>query len=340
MIDLGPLYAFAQSTAGQFLIKRNRSGSVVDSIYESDVSSMLFPILPRKLREHLTELVQQVSALRSDANALLNGAEAELQRQCDFPDFSAIAMEATSSYLGEAATFVISSSDFWKSKVEFGDVRLNVRNHDRVAASIRAIVAPRSLTLGEVAISIRRSSLRKRTYVEDARDGIALIGGKQLCQARPVDVKFLSAALTSQDAKERLARNSILLACIGTVGRLGYVYRNFEDWTVSENVMRLVIDEAAMFPGFVFAFLHSQYGQVLIQSAMYGSVQDALRDIQVASLPMPCIPDKGEAVHTLVIEAFNLYADAKESEDKAISLFETAIEQGRDATEEKWGREY
>ena len=38
--------------------------------------------------------------------------------------------------------------------------------------------------------------------------------------------------------------------------------------------------------------------------------------------------------------AYDKRADAIALEDEAIRLFEAAIEEGRDATEEKWGREY
>jgi hypothetical protein len=40
------------------------------------------------------------------------------------------------------------------------------------------------------------------------------------------------------------------------------------------------------------------------------------------------------------VRAFDCRADAFALEDEAIRLFEAAIEEGRDATEEKWGREY
>ena len=44
--DKGLLYAFLQSEVGQFLVTRNKSGSVIESIYEDDVANLPIPLLP------------------------------------------------------------------------------------------------------------------------------------------------------------------------------------------------------------------------------------------------------------------------------------------------------
>ena len=72
---LGSIYCYLQSPLGQFLIKKNQTGSVVRHIYEADVSSLPIPRLPKRLRQELTDLVKKASAFRVEANRLLDEAE-------------------------------------------------------------------------------------------------------------------------------------------------------------------------------------------------------------------------------------------------------------------------
>jgi hypothetical protein len=104
--------------------------------------------------------------------------------------------------------------------------------------------------------------------------------------------------------------------------------------------MRIVPNEAEAKPGFIYAFLASPYGQIQLAQRAYGSVIPELRDFQFHSIAIPLPPDRGQAVHRIVVRAFDCRADALALENEAIRLFEAAIEGGRDATEEKWGREY
>ena len=104
--------------------------------------------------------------------------------------------------------------------------------------------------------------------------------------------------------------------------------------------MRLTAKTGAVKPGFLFAFLASDYGQIQIRQRAYGSVIPRLRDFQFHSIAIAVPPDRGQAIHDIVVRAFDFRADALALENEAIRLFEAAIEEGRDATEEKWGREY
>jgi type I restriction enzyme S subunit len=195
-------------------------------------------------------------------------------------------------------------------------------------------------TLGSVLQGVRNSSLRKRIYVENAAQGVPLIGGKQLMQWRQMGVKFLSKALTRNLSKETLQEGWTVVSCGGTLGRALYVHRNIDGWAASQHVMRLIPDKSKVFPGFLYAFIASPYGQAQILQRLYGSVISEIRDFQFKTIAVRVPADKGEAIHDTVVQAFDVRADARAAEDQAIGLFEEALRRGRSNVEAEWGAEY
>jgi restriction endonuclease S subunit len=104
--------------------------------------------------------------------------------------------------------------------------------------------------------------------------------------------------------------------------------------------MRVIPNKKKVWPGFIYAFLASPYGQLQIQQRAYGSVIPELRDFQFNSIALRLPQDKGEAIHHKVVQAFDDRADAKAKEDAALSLFMSALANGRAYVESEWGKEY
>jgi type I restriction enzyme S subunit len=339
--SLGSLYAFLQSPAGQFLVKRSKSGSVVESIYENDVSTLLIPQLPRRLREHLTNVVREVSRLRVDANALLKMAEAAVQHQCDLPDLATLESSVKADSLSNACVFKTPSETAYRGGNLFGSVRLDATYYDPVAANLRGLILNSGgRELKEVVSNVRRSAMRSRVYVDQASQGVPLIGGKQMMQTRPSDINYISKALTRGLERERVHRGWTLVTCSGTLGRVQFVHRNFEEAVPSEHCMRIVPNEQEAKAGFIYAFLASPYGKVQFSQRAYGSVIPELRDFQFNSIAISVPPDRGEEIHRMVVNAFDHRADALALENEAIRLFEAAVEDGKQITEENWGTDY
>jgi type I restriction enzyme S subunit len=331
-------YTFFITSVGQYLLTRSTYGSVVEHIEPAHVRETPFPVLPHKLCDHLTELVERVSALRVKANALLGEADREVQVQCCLPNLCDLA--GPHDFLSGAG-FVVPSDEVFGRENQFGAVRLDATYYDPLAVKFRSLVlSSGGSQLESLLENVYRSSLRKRTFVDGPDAGVPMVGGKQLLQIRASDVKYLSKALTRSLRDEVIEEHAVLVSCGGTLGRPSFVHRNWENWAVSEDVMRLTAKTGAVKPGFLFAFLASDYGQIQIRQRAYGSVIPRLRDFQFHSIAIAVPPDRGQAIHDIVVRAFDFRADALALENEAIRLFEAAIEEGRDATEEKWGREY
>lgn len=338
----GVVYCLLQSDLGQYLLTRNKSGSVIETLYADDVGSLPLPQLPLRFRGELTRLIDASCELRVKANRLLDEAQEQMQRSCYLPDLKTFAPQHAFGDGSSAEMFITSARARLSADHGFGEVRLDAKYHEPVALALRnAILGSDTGTeLRNVVTQIRRSALRQRTYVEDATLGVPLVGGKELMHWRQAGSKYLSRALTRNLSKEGLEKDWTLVTCGGTIGRTMFVHKNYEGWCASEHIMRIVPDEEMCRPGFIYSFLASPFGQVQISQRIHGSVIPQIRDFEFGSIAIRIPKDNGEAVHDTVVRAFDLRADARASEDRAISLFEEAIRRGRSHVEAEWGTEY
>jgi type I restriction enzyme S subunit len=338
----GLVYCLLQCELGQYLLTRNKSGSVIESLYADDVASLPLPRLPRAFRTELTRLIDDSCEMRVKANRRLDEAQEQVRRSCYLPDLKAFDPPQAFGDDSSAEMFVASSKAGLSPDRGFGELRLDATYHEPVALGIskRILASKGGIELGSLLLGVRNSSLRKRIYVEDAGQGVPLIGGKQLVQWRQLGLKYLSRALTKNLESEKVQNSWTIVSCGGTLGRCQFVHRNFEDCVMSQDVMRVIPDPSKVHPGFIYAFLSSPYGQAQIMQRGYGSVIPRLRDFQFRSIAIRVPDDKGEAVHETVVRAFDLRADARASEDRAINLFEEAIRRGRSYVEAEWGAEY
>jgi len=340
--SLGLLYCSLVSEAGQFLLKRSKSGSVIDSLYAEDVEAVPVPLLPKALREELDRLIADTKHLRARANAILEEIEQDVQRSCFLPDLLSLRPKNLIASECHADVFSSQFSERLSSDTHFGEYRLDASYHNPLAVALRRHILGMDggTELGELIYEVRNSGLRKRVYVDDRALGMPLLGGKQLMQTRPHDVKLLSRALTRNLANEVVQTGWTLISSGGTLGRVLFVHRNLEGSTVSQDVMRVLPDPRKVYPGFVYAFLASPYGQIQIRQRGYGSVIPRLRDFQFNSIAIRLPKDRGEAIHHKVVDAFDARADAGAKEDAALKLFMSALAKGRAYVESEWGKEY
>lgn len=338
---LGPLYCFLQSPLGQFLLQKNQTGSVVRHIYEADVSGLPVPRLPRALREELTRLVKQASSLRVEANHLLDKAEDLVKCQLRFPDIKEFLKARDTSTAHNATIFNVSVGAKIATTEKIGRCRFDATAHDPAAVALRKHIleSKDGMLLDELVGDVRNSNLRKRVYVDDTDYGVPLLGGKNLMQLRPSDLNYLSKVHTKNLKHENVRQGWTLVSCGGTVGRTLMIERNYEDMVFTQDVMR-IIPSKQCHPGFLYAFLASPYGQLQLLQESYGSVLKKLRDFHFRDLALRLPEDRGKAIHDLVVRGFDCRADALEIEDQAFALFMSAVKQGRQAIETRWGGKY
>ena len=278
---------------------------------------------------------------RMEANQLLDAAEEQVQRSCYLPSTSEFDREGHAS-LSLPMSFARKYSSCFAEAPRFGEVRFDVLYHSPTSQKLRNHILSRKngVELGSVIGGVQNSALRKRQYVDDPDLGVPLLGGTQLMQTRPAQLKYLSKALTRNLENEVAQSGWTLVSSGGTLGRVVFVHRNYEGYALSQDVMRIIPDKSKLAPGFVFAFLSSEYGQLQIQQRGYGSVVPRLREFQFERIAVPVPSDNGESIHRMVLDAFDRRAEATEAENDAIRMFEDALRRGRTYIEAEWGAEY
>lgn len=171
------------------------------------------------------------------------------------------------------------------------------------------------------------TKFRKRVYVEQG--GIPLLGGKQLFQVDPVGVKGLARGAHTKDLPEiGLKRNMILVTCSGTIGRVQIIPSYMEKWTANQHSLRCIA-ASDMNPGYLYAWLASEYGKKLITRFSYGSVILEIDKEMLGSVPVPLADESTrKEIGDLVLKANDIRNEAWEKERTAITQLEQVVERG------------
>ena len=314
----GYISAFLRSRYGRPQLIGASYGSVIVHIEPSHLEHILIPDLhPVRLSSIGTPMCQAVE-LRDEANQLLDQADELLLQRLNLPR-----LPATVSVQAHISS--VKASNLHE--------RFDAFYHEPVAEhAIATLRASRTeiTELGDSRISseIRPiTKFRKRVYVPTK--GIPLLGGKQLFQVDPVDVKGLARGAHTKDLPEiALERDMVLVTCSGTIGRVQIIPAYMESWTANQHSIRCIA-ASDMHPGYLYAWLACEYGRTLITRHSYGSVIREIDRNMLASVPVPLAdePTRKE-VGDLVLKANHLRNEAWEKERTAITQLEQFIEHG------------
>jgi type I restriction enzyme S subunit len=333
----GPMYAFLNSQAGQYVLTSSKSGSVIEHLYESDVSSLVLPLLPRQLRVELSRLINDSSELRVKANRLLGEADALLFRQNYLDDNCPSSQLPCSSFLNSRDSVTLATNrnaghtrldaPFYAPSVHLVRNRISRCKHWNTIAGLGCDV----VLLGKTFIPgvVKVESGRGRSYFT----------GKELFRNRLIAKTFINSPNEAHLRKLTVAGGTTLVTCAGTVGRVAYVRGPLEGVTVTHDAIRIQASKNIS-SGYLYAFLCSRLGQSQIQASSYGSVIPRLHSSHVRSIMIPLPDDRGEEISGLVETAFECRRIAQNVESSAFELFRTSIEHGRSYVEAEWGTEY
>ncbi len=162
----------------------------------------------------------------------------------------------------------------------------------------------------------------KRDYVDPHYpNAIGFLGSSEMLDIRPVPIKFM--ANTSRIKALKVFPNTILLSRSGTIGNLTFVGHTLSEYLVSEHAIRLICRE---YPGYVYAFLKSKEGQLLIQSNIFGAVIQEIEPAHLATIPIPNAPAiLKQRINDLVVRSYALRDESNELIDEATRLLIEAL---------------
>lgn len=318
--DDGPfIYAVLASTFARNFLSGSAYGSVVDHASVDQLRNFPIPELTETIRSKIALAMGKAIASREQAYDLLDEAQHQLLKANHLRPLSLDDADVTIAN-ADVVNFMITSADFSSTAASASEFRLEAHFHNPVArAAIARIEKSPSakLTVGELSHDVIMGGRFKRNYVESSY-GTPFLSGKNIIQIRPTDLNYLSNSETEDLNDMLVQRGWILVTCSGTIGRTCFVWRNFEKYAASQHILRILPDNDHIDPGYLYAFLASDYGYQQILRFRHGSVIDEITDEQLKKVVVPSpSPKEQNEIGDLVRQAYEKRAEAIRLEDEA-----------------------
>lgn len=310
----GFIAAYLASNYGNKLLNDYAAGAVVKYIEAPQISKIPVPVLIETEIQEINDRYLNSVSCRENANLLLEEAQRLLYKFNNLPTLSTENIE-TLDPLKESEIRNTNISEFTTS------YRLDAHFYNPIANKIINNITSKNKRLSEITSSIFMCDRFNRNYVEDGY-GLRFLSGKNTIQIRP-DVKYISITETVSIDHLKLKQNWITITRSGTLGRVCFVWNNYEGYTATEDIIRVVPSDE-IDGGYLYAFLSSDYGFHQILKYKHGAVIDHLAPEDMKHIVVP-ICDQQKQIGDLVRQAYDLRAEAIRLEDEAQLILTQAL---------------
>lgn len=301
--------AFLQSRVGQELLRRDKTGSVIDHLTIDHIRRQDIPLLDDQTVDAVADLMGQafrlIEAARLTIAGLISGAEEAL------PTLPSATRRASG----------------WTTRARDFGHRLDAASHDPQSVSAqRALSGSGGVPLRSIC-QVRKPAGRYRTRYVEEEYGRPMLSGGQVLQLEPINLRWMSAdALREPDRYELLpgwtvfqadgrAEEGLGVPAMVTADRIG--------WFASGHVGRLVPNEA-VHPGALYLAVATRHAQVQLQALAAGSVVDALYTDDLGSLVVPSVD---RSLGERALAAWGDFTTARALQRLAVGLLEVRYEE-------------
>jgi hypothetical protein len=301
------IVGFLHSKTGQGLLRRDKSGSVIDHITAGHVAAQEIPLLADDVIDRVADLVGSAFALVEQARSSLARALEELEADLPKPKRE----KPAKTGWGVAACALNS--------------RLDAASYDPWVRSIRAALKELGgVHVGEVATVIKPAG-RYKTYYVSKGYGLPILSGTQVLQSVLVKPQYMSPRAFDDVERYKLGEGWSAYMADGRVekglGVVAYVTRDRHGWLASGHVGR-IIPKQSTHPGALWLAARTMHVQAQIKCLASGSVVDSTFPSDMESVVLPPLDRiDGEEVTA----AWQKFADAAEREAEAINLIDDRI---------------
>jgi type I restriction enzyme S subunit len=136
----------------------------------------------------------------------------------------------------------------------------------------------------------------------------------------PAPDGYLSNRTKTDISILKVKQGQILATCSGTIGKVSLVTKTLDNKIFSHDLIRINarnINDS----GYIYAFLRSKVGNILLQSNRYGAVITHIEPEHLADIPVPNPPDSiKKEIHDFITHSFNLRDESNELIVKATNL--------------------
>ena len=157
----------------------------------------------------------------------------------------------------------------------------------------------------------------KRHYVDETEPGaVGFLGSSEMLDCKPEPVKFMLNDVKTADV--RVKQGVVLISRSGTIGNVTYVGNTLSKFFVSEHAIRI---ECKDFPGYVYAFLKTKIGKLIVCSTQYGAVIQEIEPEHLATIPIPDAPTMlKKKIRDLIVRSYELRDESNDLIDQATAL--------------------
>ena len=302
----GYLYSFLSSQTAYTYMQSFIYGSVVPRIEPNTLKKLPIPILPKEFQQKIHNLIVESAQLRVEANKLLKEA-------------TSVFDELKVDYL--AGSFVF-------NKVKIQKISSNKKRFDANYNVISELVDEKLKNIKYVTIRSQSSKIfigprSKRNYVAT---GVPFLSTSEMQKANPTKTEKFVNHKTAKDFAVR--EGWILTTRSGTLGDTIFVMPVIDNYAVSEDGIRIVVDENSEISNrYLFAFLKSNIGKNSLLAGSYGSVILHLNEDYVGDIKVPVFKEKFEEIEKKVSNYIEFFNKAIVNENQAIDLIEKEIDQ-------------
>ncbi len=158
----------------------------------------------------------------------------------------------------------------------------------------------------------------KRKYVSASDKSIPFLSTTQIFHIHDIDYKYQPASFAASQGL-LVEEGWILVTRSGSTGRVRYVNSELSKYAVSDHCIRIVPDKTKVDSGYLYAFLSSKIGQLLIDQGRYASVIETISHNRLGEIPIP-LPSlkKQKEIGDLVRESDEARAKANLIRQKAL----------------------
>lgn len=316
----GFVYTYLKTDVAQNLLHAEKFGSVILEIEPEALKNMLIPNPPVLIKQKIHDLIIDSYCKRDESNDLIDEATRLLIDALELPPMDDMEKEAF-SYSEEISSFPVKLSEL--------NGRLEGNYHTTVVPIIEKYLSKNAelfrLRDKKITDKIILAGVFKRNYVQKGQ-GYPFIGGKEITQLSPKTDKYLSYITHKKryEKELRVKENWILATDRGTIGKVVIVPKHMENMAISQNVLKIA---PKIYPGYIYCFLNSDYGQLLIKRQSYGSVVNMIDNSCMGDVQVPILKNRKivEKIDSLVLKANELRYEAYKQEQKAINIMNNDV---------------
>lgn len=299
--------AFLRSQTGQGLLRRDRSGSVIDHITVGDVEALEIPLLQDEVIDRASKLIgESFELIEQSRLTLAEGLQA----------YEASLPSPRREAPGKSG-WTISASNF--------DGRLDAAPYDPWVHRVREeLLAIGGKSVGDAAEVIKPPGRYKTVYVDEAF-GRPFMSGTQILQLVPAKRQFMAEHAFRDLSQYELRKGWSVFMADGRaekdLGVVAMVPSDRADWLASGHVGRLV-PHSRINPGWLWLAARTWHAQVQIKALASGSVVDSTYPVDMESVILPPnIGVDGKAISA----AWEGFARARAAETQATALVDGAL---------------